>query len=366
MYGQLTLDFEVSETLENAQFISIQSLLANDLQGPTLFQLSLENNNTSERIEDLYFRIVFESNKIGRILEVRQVAGTPFSLDAGQRVYATNNNSVDGLPGIKETLSFEHHFTEAGRNFYNNLKGTTSLPADRYQVRVEVYRGSTSGELLASQADEIGANIAEDTRDFYLLAPGDELGSGIVISNRYPNFQWQGGTGGTYRLIVVESRNNESPESLMEGALSTEPIESVGTNGGGSLVDYEMLDVVVNGSGYQYPNSGVQDLEEDTQYYWRIINQLKTGSGKQERESEIWSFTLGDVGSASNSSQAGETVRALKQILGDRFEELQQNGFSLESIEIEGQTFRRSQAMQKLMELARKNNQGDVSIIIEN
>lgn len=366
VYGQLTLDFEVDETLENSQAINVQSLLANNLQGPTLFQLYLENQNTSERLEDLYFRVVFESDKVGRILEVRQVSGTSFSLDPGQQIYATNNNSANGLPGIEEALSFEHNFTEAGRNFYNDLKGSTSLPADRYQVRIEVYRGSAGGELIASQTDEVGANIAEDTRDFYLLSPGDVLGSGTVISNPYPNFQWQGGSGGTYRLIVVESRNNESPQSLMEGAFSTEPIESAGSNGGGSLVDYEMLDVVVNGSGYQYPNSGVQDLEEDTQYYWRIINQLTTSSGEQERESEIWSFTLADMRSASNSSQAGETARALEQILGDRFDEMRQNDFSFESIEVEGQTFRSGQAMQKLMELVRKNNQGDVSIIIEN
>ena len=363
--GQLALDFEIDEALESSQIINIQSLLMNDLQGPTLYRLSLENTNASEGVNDLYLQVVIESDKIGRILEIRQGSGRSFSLDPGQRIFVTNNNLDNGLPGVEEPIVFKRNFTREGRNFYNDLKGSTSLPPDRYQIRVEVYKGSTNGELLASRTDEVGTNIAEDTHDFYLLSPGDELGSGMVISNSYPNFQWQGGSGGTYRLVVVESREGESPQSLMEGALSSDPMEVVGSSGGGLLLDYEMLDVLVSGSGYQYPNYGVQDLEEGTQYYWQIVSQLETINGVQERKSEIWSFTLADMRSGFNGSQAGEVIRALEQILGDRFEEMRQNNFSFESIEVEGQTFRSGQAMQKLMELVRKNNQGDVSIIVE-
>lgn len=365
VFGQLSLDFEINETLENSQAINIQSLLANNLQGPTLYQLYLKNENTAEDLTDLYFRVVIESDKVGRILEVRQVSGYPFSLDPGQQVLATNNNSANGLPGIEEAFAFERNFTEEGRNFYNDLKGATLLPADRYKVRVEVYKGSINGELLASQTDELGGNIVEASRDFYLLSPGGEVGAERVIGNSYPNFQWQGGPGGNYRLVVVESRDDENPQSLMEGALGTDPIESFGSSGGGSLLDYEMLDIVLNGSGYQYPNYGVQELEEGTQYYWRIVSQLKNSSGVQETESEIWSFTLADMRTSSNNEQAEEITKALGKILGERFEEVRQQDFTFESIEVEGQTFRSSQAIQKLMELVRMNNQGDVSIVIE-
>jgi hypothetical protein len=364
--AQLSMNFEISETLENSQSINAQSLLANDLRGPTLFRLSLQNKNSSEYLNNLYLRVVIESDKIGRILEVRQVSGRPFSLDPGQQVFADNNNSGNGLPGVEEVILFERNFTESGRVFHNELKGSTSLPADKYQVTVEVRQGSANGEVLASETDQVGTNLVEKTNDFYLLSPGDELGSETVISNRYPNFQWQGGPAVRYRLLVVESQSNESPQSLMEGAMSTAPIQSVSSSGGASLIDYEMLDVVVDGSGYQYPNTGVQELEEGTQYYWRIISQIETSNGIEERESEIWSFSLADLRTSSGVQQAGETVRTLEQILGNRYEEVRQNGFSFESVEIEGQSFRSGQAIQKLMELVRKSEQGDVSIVIEN
>lgn len=365
-FAQLTMEFEIGESLENSQSINVQSLLANDLRGPTLFRLSLQNQNSSEYLNDLYLRVVIDSDRIGKILEVNQVSGRPFSLDPGQQVFATNNNSRNGLPGVEEAILFERDFTERGREFYNELKGSTSLPADQYQVTVEIYKGSVNGELLASQTDEVGTSLVEDTRDFYLLAPGDELGSETVISSQYPNFQWQGGSDIRYRLVVVESKGNESSQSLMEGAMSTESFESIGSNGGGSLLDYEMMDVMVDGSGYQYPNSGVQDLEPGTQYFWRIVSQLETSSGVEERESEIWSFTLADMRTSSGDQQAGQTAETLERVLGDRFEEIKQNGFSFESIEIEGQSFRSGQAAQKLMELVRKSEQGDVSIVIEN
>lgn len=364
--AQITMEFEIDETLENSQAVNAQSVLANNLRGPSLYQLFLQNESSTDYLNDLYLRIIIESDEIGRIVEIAQVSGRPFNLDPGQQVYTNNNNSADGLPGIEEALLFNREFTQRGRDFYNELQGSSSLPADTYRVRVEVYQGSVNGELLASQTDEVETSAVEDVRDFYLLSPGDELGSESVVSNQYPNFQWQGETGIRYRLIVVESKSDESPQSLMEGALSTDPIQSTGSSAGGSLLDYEMLDVIVDGSGFQYPSSGVQDLEPGTEYYWRVISQIETNAGVRERESEIWNFTLADVRKANAAEQSDETIRALENVLGNRVEQLQQDGYSFESIEVEGQVLQSAEAVQKILELARKNEQGDVSIVIEN
>lgn len=364
--AQITMEFDIDESLENSQSVNAQSILANDLRGPRLYQLYLQNQSSTDYINDLYLRIVIESDAIGRIVEIGQVSGRPFSLDPGQQVYANNNNSGDGLPGIEEALLFNREFTESGREFYNELQGSSSLPADTYSVTVEIYQGSINGELLVSQTDEVETNTVEDTRDFYLLSPGDELGAEAVISNQYPNFQWQGESGIRYRLLVVESKSDESPQSLMEGAMSTDPTESTGSSASGSLLDHEMLDVIVDGSGFQYPNSGVQDLEPGMEYYWRIISQIETNSGIEERESEIWNFTLAGLRASNAGEESDETARALERVLGNRFEELQQEGYSFESIEVEGQVLQSAEAMQKVMELARKNEQGDISIVIEN
>lgn len=362
--AQLSLDVEVDETLANSQTINIQTLIANNGRGPSLFRMFLRNNS-SEYLNDLYLRILVESENIGRIADIKQVDGQPFSLSPRQQVFATNNNIGDGLPGVEEVIQFNGDLTAQGEEFVNRLQGSTTLPADTYQITLEVYQGSVRGELMASQSAEVGANIVENPKSFYLLSPGDVVGSDATISSTYPNFQWQGATGTSYRLIVVESKGNDSPQSLMDGAQSTQPIQSDGVSGSGSLVDYEMLDVVINRSSFQYPNSGVQSLQPGKKYYWRIINQLETSNGIDTRESEIWSFTVLDTRNRAALQGGGEFSRLLEQLMGSRFQQIIQEGYSFQSIVIDGQEYKGGQALQKLMELDRQIQQGDVSIIIE-
>lgn len=366
---QLALDVELSETLTNSQSINVQSLLSS-VTGPNLFQLYLRNESTSEHANNLYFNIVIESNNIGEIVRFRQVSGQPFHLSPGQQVNATNNSMSNGLPGVEEVIQLKSNFTQAGQDFINNLQGATSLPADQYRVRVEIYQGSISGNPVASTMAEMGTSIVEDTRDFYLLSPGDVIGSGSIINNTYPNFQWQGATGTKYRLVVVESKANDSPQSLLDGAVSTNPIQTNGSSNSGSLVDYEMLDVEINQSSFQYPSSGVQNLEPGKQYYWRVIAQLETSSGVETRESEIWSFSLPQTSSQQASATQGtensaQVNQALKQILGNEFQGFTQGNMEFQSIEVYGQTLQGAQAIQKLMELSRRAEQGDISIVIE-
>lgn len=362
--AQLSLDVEVDETLSSSQSINIPSLIANNGRGPSLFRMYIGNTN-SDYANNLYFRIIVKSDKIGRIVEIRQVAGRPFSLNPGQQVFATNNNIGDGLPGVEEIIQFDGTFTESGKQFVNNLQGSTSLPADQYQIRIEIHHGSATGKLLAAQSAEIGRNIVEDTRDFYLLSPGDVAGSQAMVSSKFPNFQWQGNTGTEYRLLVVEGRGNESPQSLMDGAMSTSPIQTNGSASSGSLVDYEMLDVVVNQSGFQYPNAGVQSLEPGKTYYWRIVSQIQSTSGLDGRESEIWSFTLREGPTISRAQASGDMSQVLQQLLGNRFEQIVEDDYSFQSIVIDGQSYRGAQAMEKLRELGRQAQDGDISIVIE-
>lgn len=361
--AQLSLEVDVDENLSDAESITVQSLIANKGKGPDLFRMHLQNN-TSEYQNDLYFRIIVSSDKISRIADIKQKPGQPFSLSPGQQVFATNNNIGDGLPGVEEVIQFSGNFTPEGDEFVNKLQGSTTIPAGDYQVKIEIHQGSIGGAPVASASAEFGANIVEVGRDFYLISPGDVIGSDATISNQFPNFQWQGETGADYRLMVVEAKENESAQSLMEGAQSTAPIRENGSASGGSLLDYEMLDVVVDRSSFQYPNSGVQSLEPGKKYYWRIINQLDTGGGVETQQSEIWSFTLMDIGN-SVAGANGEMARYLQQLLGDRLQVITEEGYSFESISFDGQEYQGGQALQKLMELGEDAEQGDISIIIE-
>ncbi len=355
------------EANESVQSVNIQSLVANNGRGINLFRMFL-GNNSSERIDDLYLEIIISSDQVGRIIRLAQVNNQPFSLNPGQQVYATNNSLREGFPGVDEAIQFEGNFTSEGQQFVNNLQGDTDLPAGRYTIEINVYQGAGLRNQLASDLAEFGANIVENTGDFYLLAPGDIVGNNAVIANPYPHFQWQGMSGSSYRLIVVEANNGESPQSLLESAASTAPTRENGSPTGGSLVDFEMLDVVLNRSNFQYPSSGVQDLKAGETYYWRVIGQLETSSGQETTESEIWSFSLTDnrdrlTGSAMQSQ---ELSRALEILLGDQYEDLNQQDYFFRSVTVEEQVLQGGQAIQKLIELSERVEEGEVSIIIEN
>jgi len=361
--AQISLDVQISDVLANSQTIDPQSLLSNG-SGPMLYQIYLNNDKASEYANNLYLEVYIRSDKVGVISHVTQVNGQPFSLSPGQKVYVTNNDLGNGnIPGIEEAIQFDGGLTSAGQKFVNNLQG--NLPSDRYSVEINIYQGGPTLNKVASANAEIVTNVVEDTNNFYLVSPGDVIGSNTIISNRYPNFQWQGSTKPSYRCLVVEAKGDESPQSLMEGAASTAPIKVNGTSSGGSLVDYEMLDVVVDGNSYQYPNTGVQNLEPGKTYYWRIIMQLKSGDGVEKKVSDIWSFTLANNQKSSVAQNSGDFSKALKTVLGDKFQEFSNEGYSFKSVKIDGKIYQGGQALQKLLDLSRKANQGDVSIVIE-
>jgi len=361
--AQLSLDIQVNDALANSQSIDVQSLVSNTGSGPTLFQIFLQNKNPTEYANDLYLEVIIRSDKVGEIAHATQVNGQPFSLSPGQKVYATNNSISKGLPGVEEAIQFDGGLTQAGKDFVSNLQGNT-LPADRYSVEINIYQGGPQEIKVASAKAEVGTHIVESTNDFYLLSPGDVAGSNTMIPNSYPNFQWQGQAGTSYRLLVVEAKEDDSPQSLLEGAASTPPQN--GTSERGSLVDYEMLDVIVNGSNYQYPNTGVQDLEPGKTYYWRVIQQLKTGNGVDKKKSEIWGFELANHQKSVVAAQDnGKFSNALKTVLGDKFQKFSQKGYSFKSLKIDGKVYRGGQALQKLLDLSRRAEQGDVSIVIE-
>jgi hypothetical protein len=109
-------------------------------------------------------------------------------------------------------------------------------------------------------------------------------------------------------------------------------------------------------------------LKAGETYYWRVIGQLETSSGQETTESEIWSFSLTDnrdrlTGSAMQSQ---ELSRALEILLGDQFETLNQQDYFFQSLKVEEQVLQGGQAIQKLIELSERVEEGEVSIIIKN
>lgn len=368
VFGQdrlLNLEIELSPILENAQVLSLTGLGIDEKgSGPVLLSGILENL-TGEPLENLYFEVTISSGKRGRLIELTQKVTRPFSLQPYQTIYATNNDLAnEQIPGIEEKIIFDGGLTSEGDKFINTLGGSLSLPKDTYSFQVKVFRiTQTSGrEDLASAFAEVGEDrFTFDGSEIYLKTPGDVVGSDAEITSLYPQFSWDGKSNGAlYRLLVVKGNGQDSPESLLESAKSSAPVTE-----GGSLLQFEQLDVMVRGTNFQYPTSGVQPLETDQTYYWQVITSLKLSGSSEEVTSEIWSFNL-----AGNQNAIGviDINDELQEILADfvghsEINELLRNGYVFEGLEMEGQQYVGTAAVQQL-EILFQKLQDDQLIIV--
>ncbi|MFY0684180.1 MAG: hypothetical protein JXR20_06485 [Balneola sp.] len=361
------LELDVSDNLANSQYIGFVNLLSdNEGTGPVLFSGFMQNL-TPQKVTDLFLEINISAGKIGRIANIKSHPNYPFSLDPMQSVYVTNNTRTDNhIPGIEEDLEFDGGLTPEGDNFIENLNGSTTLPADIYTIEIIIFQNTNAhGRVnLASAQAEIGGGVAfSEAVDFFLRTPGDVIGSNVEITNPYPQFSWEGEPGVEYRLIVVRNNGNDSPESLLQSALSSAPISE-----GGSLLQYENLDVYVTGETFQYPSSGAQPLEMGQTYYWQLSTTLQSINSVEERTSEIWSFKLSEPETADAPIiLTEETEKALQNLVGNGvLENLISAGYAVESFEIDGVTYSGNQASIILAELLRKIESGDIVLSGDN
>ncbi len=160
-FGQsdkVTLEFSLSPILEQAQVLGLSSLgVDTEGGGPVIISGSLVNN-TTERLENLYFEFDVEAASYGVLARIRQQAAYPFSLNPGQVVFATNNDiQNEEIPGISDRMKFDGGLTSTGENFVEDLSGTT-LPNDQYSFAVRIYQVTEEGrrELLANETIQLG------------------------------------------------------------------------------------------------------------------------------------------------------------------------------------------------------------------
>ncbi|MEX0724209.1 MAG: hypothetical protein WD053_10035 [Gracilimonas sp.] len=350
------LQLEPSATLENTQALSFTGLgLNTDGSGPVLISGFMENL-TGETIDNLYMEIKINASKVGDIIELRSYSTLPFSLSPNQSVYVTNNDLAnERIPGIDQQIRFSGGFTPEGDEFIENLSGSTALPRDIYTVGVIIFRvtNALGRQDLASSIIEIGGgSVASfDESEIYLKTPGDIVGSPAEITNPYPQFSWEGAGDVSYRLLVVEDNGQDSPESLLQSAKS-----SSSTDEGGSLLEFENLDITVTGTSFQYPSSGAQALEQGKTYYWRVITSIQSSGDVEELSSEIWSFTLtGASRSAEAPPLSAEVESTIIELIGqEAYTRLKADGFTLMAVEYDGQEFTGPAATVQLEELLLK------------
>lgn len=364
--SEISLQVQAEAALTNSQIIELTNLLASESRSNSrLISLILQNQQDSTA-NNLYLEISVNGGRTGNIIESYQRQGQPFSLQPGQTIFATNIDLADGrLPGIDVKILMDGDLTPQGRSFLNSLQGSSTLPADEYTFEIAVYQPNNSrngGQRIAFESISVGADLIDGDLSLFLMSPGDIQGSNIQISNPYPEFRWEGQANLEYRLIVVEAVQTESAQSLIEGAKSTDAARVGGT---ASLMEYENLDVIVNGTSYQFPASGVQPLRDGRTYYWQVFNSIRTTSGISERSSEIWSFRMGSGTVLGVSEEIDQGLKILlTAILGNELtNELIRQRFLLESLELEDKLFFGDVAKDELRELIEKIRSGKIKLV---
>ncbi|MBO6792934.1 MAG: hypothetical protein JJ895_03410 [Balneolaceae bacterium] len=358
------MEVNLSPVLENAQVLGLTSLgIDTRGSGPVLVSGTMVNN-TDEILTNLFFEFKVSAGQVGTIAELTQQAAYPFTLDPRQVVYATNNDiDKEQLPGVTEQMKFDGGLTSEGEDFLESLDGTT-LPNDIYTINAKVFRvtNACGKQELASVTVELGGSesgAVVDELSIFLKTPGDEVGSDVSITNQYPQLSWEGDANNTYRVIVVFDNGQDSPESLIESAKSTEA-------GGSNFLEFEHLDILVEGNNLQYPSSGAQALVTGAKYFWQVSTTVQTALGSEEYVSDIWNFTLVDPStetSVSTQEIDQETLNALITLVGEEeYNTMLSDGFYFESIEIDQQVFSGITGIQKLTELLQKLEEGDIII----
>jgi hypothetical protein len=357
----VSIQIDVSDVLSNSQFIGLTNLgLDSEGRGPVLVSGFIQNEK-NEVVSDLFLEIRVFAGKVGEIVNVISQPEFPFSLQPMQSVYVNNNTlSEDGVPGITERVKFDGGLTTEGDKFIESLDGSTTLPADIYSIEAIIFQNTNeNGRVdLASVTAEIGGGVpVSESVDFFLRTPGDVTDANVEITNPYPQFSWEGEQGIEYRLLVVKGSDTDSPESLLQSARSSAPPAD-----GGSLLQYENLDVKVVGESFQYPSSGAQPLEPGQTYYWQLSTSIQSGVNFEERTSEIWSFKLSEPETTDAPIIiTEETKKAIINLIGNgRFENLISSGYTMQSFELDGVTYSGNQASIILAELLRKIESGEI------
>jgi hypothetical protein len=368
---KLTVEVVLSPALENAQVLGLASLgVDNRGTGPMLGSVTMVNN-TDELLSNLFFEFKVEAGKVGTIAEIIQQAAYPFTLDPRQVVYATNNDIVEErIPGVDETMRFNGGLTSDGEAFVESLGGSTTLPSDIYTVAVTIYQvtNECGKQVLAEYVTDLGVSetgAVFDELSIQLRTPGDEIGNEANITNQFPQISWEGDAANTYRIIIVKSNGQDSPETLIESARSTSPV-----NLGGSLLELESLDINVEGNNLQYPSSGAQALEVGETYYWQVSTEVQTAIGTDVIVSDVWTFTLLDPGSdASQGTQEmdEETFQSIIRLIGEeQYNNLVADGFTFAGISVDEQAYDGITGIQKLAEIIQKIEDGDIILNQDN
>jgi hypothetical protein len=366
--GDVVVDIRLMDAVTKAQLISLSTLGIDARgRGQRVMELVLQNR-LNQTVSNLFFHVTVSSSNVGLIAEVDSKPDTPFSLRPNQLMITDNNRLYDGLPEIPELVGFVGDLTSQGKTFIESLDGATRLPDAVYTVVVSIYQGSNrpnGGRLISTVTQSVGSQPITNTIDFNLLTPGGPLGSNELVASSQPSFRWDGPSNTEYRLILVQDLGRgQSPEALIQAAISTEPTS--GQASVGTLLEHEILDVVLTSNNYFYPAAGVKRLQPGARFYWQVIARIRTSRGTDNRPSGIYEFRLSNPQAAQNAEIQAVTVPLAASIspeVAAAIQNLIQNGFKMDKLVIDGRELSGSALEAFLQDFVDKIKRGEIIIV---
>jgi len=365
------IELSLLPVLSEAQTLSLAQLgIDTRGSGNRLFNMIIENRefadefyNDQNKLEGLYLSASVRVSGVGKIIRLESDAS--FSMRRNQVIIANNNSLQDGLPGVDENVRGKGDLTPEGEEFINSLKGSTRLPDMVYTISLELWYGGKRGQgvLISESMVTLPVESLSDDFDIVLIQPGEAAGSEPdPLFSRYPVFRWDGDPRAVYRLIVVQAREGQSPESLIQASLGSDPsIIPSGINlpfTVGSLLEAEMVDAIVRGLAFNFPVGGnVQQLQPNERYFWQVFGVQRTPSGVEYQPSEVFEFSIGEQ-QRQATTEAVAIPTIVRALIGqEETQRLTDGGFTLQSAMLDGTFLPESQLEQLINQLC----EGDTS-----
>lgn len=366
--SDIRAEIRLMSVVTQAQVISLTTIGVDTRgRGQRVMELVLQNN-TNRRIDNLYLHVQVSSSSVGVIAHADTDNHRPFSLLPNQLIVADNNRLYTGIPGLEGGTSITGQLTPEGDRFIESLEGTTRLPDAVYTTVLSIFQGGNrlnGGRLVTSFTQNIGSAPIANVVDFNIVTPGGPLGGGDQIGSVQPTFRWEGPVNTDYRLIVVQDPGRgQSAESLIQAALSTAP---GGVSGGtATLLENEMLDMVVRANNYFYPTTGAKALRPGRKYYWQVIAQIRSSRGVESRPSAIYEFTITNPQASANAEIQAAVAPLLAQAspeIAAAFQQLVDGGFQLDRLVVEGREMSGVQLRAFLEEFFEKVKRGEIILV---
>ncbi len=309
LYGQATLDVQF-EDLVTFYVASVD--VATGETNVALFSAEItatDPNATVERLT-LTFSIAMEVEAFDLDFgeELLKMTTKPFNVAEGLTIRNTDlstgdiilvDNRGNAVILIIDNNKKEMMATEKLEDMQSIIMQTGRLPDGKYKIEVELRQDIT---LLGSQSFIIESSHPVSME---LLSPGGSLGDLEIVdpTTSDPNFQWASDPCNLCDYYIRVAKFHCEEHSSLEDAIEDQTVLPMEQTLGWAEVGRT--------TSFQWPTSGVIDLEPGNIYAWQIRKVIPTSTGDEIVDSEIFAFLV-------RPEQSGDPIRQLlSELLSD-------------------------------------------------